>query len=277
MAVDVAHYEDFCLTTDEVLASIGEALSAGTPLSLSRLGHAEMAVLSHRLSPRDWPMQRFIAYSGVRRFEPSTVRRLVAAYTAVDIVGLVPGRGHPDGPRTKQLLRAFHIQPKQVCDAWVTHRLAERDSFSHLLSQTRLILVGRRAEEASSILAGRGIVPVAVYSLEGMESLDATLAAIERGPRMELVLLAAGVPAAVAAPELAGRTGCVAVDFGHALDLLIDGAGFDYPKLEKSWWLGQGGGDRRPGRAKAPGSPGRRGRRPRLRRRASRSLRAKKP
>lgn len=250
MAVDVARYEDFCQTTGEVLASIGEALSAGTPLSLSRLGHAEMAVLSHHLSPRDWPMQRFLAYSGVRRFEPSTARRLVAAFKAADIVGLVPGSGHRDAPRTKQLLRAFSIEPRRVCDAWVTHRLIERDSFGSLLSQVRLALVGRRAGEASSVLAARGIRPVAVHNLEGMESLNATLTSIERGPRAELVLLSAGVPATIAAPELAGRTGCVALDFGHALDLLIDGAGFDYPKLEKSWWLGEGGGDRRPRRAK---------------------------
>lgn len=245
MPVDIAHYEDYCLTMPQVLARISDALAAGKPLSLSRLGHAEMAVLSHQQSPRQWPMKRFIAYSGVRRFEPAIARRLVAAYQAADLVGLVPGVGHQDSPRTKQLLEAFAIQPKQVCDAWVTHRLVEQEAFRQLLSQTRLALVGRRAKEASSVLAGKGVSPVAVYSLEGMESLDATLAAVERGPRADLVLLAAGVPAAVAAPELAKRTGCVALDFGHALDLLIDGPGFDYPKLEQDWWQRQRSGARR--------------------------------
>jgi hypothetical protein len=51
----------------------------------------------------------------------------------------------------------------------------------------------------------------------------------------EIALVAAGIPATIMAPALAEKSGKVVIDFGDALDMVIDGEKFDYNKLVKDW------------------------------------------
>lgn len=233
--VDISRYDAAFLSIDEVVGLIRRALQEGRPFALARMGTAEIAVLAHELDPAHWPMQPFIAYSGVSRFLPHTALWLQAVLQLTDLLGLLP-LGHSQGPQTLRLLQTYGIKPRQVCNAFLPKDLAVYPPFIEMLAGPRLIVVGRRAAESVPALARHGIRPVATYDLEGMDSLVSTLDAIAAGPDFDLALLAAGVPATIAAVELAEKRGKVALDFGHGLDILIDGDAFDYPKLESTWW-----------------------------------------
>jgi len=226
------------LERDDLLHMIRAAVRDRRPFALARLGTAEMAVLGHAVAPSAWPMQRYVAYSGIARFDRRTPARLASALQSADVLGLLP-QDSPHAVSTRELLDAFAIHPQRACSAWVTHQLSADPAFLSFLAEVRLVVAGRRAAEALPSLDRLGIRPVAAYDLEGLDAVEVTLNAIQGGPPFDLALISAGVPAAIAAVELRDRMGAVTLDFGHALDLIIDGDAFNYRRLEEAWWQNQ--------------------------------------
>ncbi len=86
-----------------------------------------------------------------------------------------------------------------------------------------MVLVGRQAHEATKIIRDKGAVSVQSLTVEGLGDVERLCRYLNYHSQFDLALLAAGVPVTIAVLRIAEATGRVVIDFGHALDLIIDG------------------------------------------------------
>jgi len=229
---DMDDYESRMLTLEQVLGAVGSAVRRQTLLSLVRFGHGELFVAAHRRWPKLFdPGIDFLEYAGVTSHGLAEELAVLEALRQADIVGLVQRPRPFETPLTKKLLRREALYLPRVCDAWVTHAMIRSPEFYRLFAGWQLIVVGRRAKEGIPRLRQRGLSVVAALGLEGFDGVPGALEAIRNGPEFDVALVSAGVPATIVCPKIARETGKVAIDFGHALDLLIDGEAFDHERL----------------------------------------------
>jgi hypothetical protein len=225
-------YESRMLTLEQVLAAVASAVRRRTPLSLVRFGHGELFVAAHRRWPEQFdPEIDFLKYAGVTSHGLAEELAVLGALRQADIVGLVQRPRPFETPLTKELLRREGLYLPRVCDAWVTHAMVRSPEFYRLFAGWRLAVVGRRANEGVPRLGQRGLSVATALGLEGFGGIPGVLEAIRNGPEFDVALVSAGVPATIICPKIAREMGKVAIDFGHALDLLIDGDAFDHERL----------------------------------------------
>ena len=139
---------------------------------------------------------------------------------------------------TKILLKRLKIRPKWVCPAFITHDMIKCDRFWKVLKDRKIAIVGRRAAEASYVFKDRGIDIMYTTGLEGCDEIEEVYKDLSKRKDWEIALLSAGIPATILAPRLAKKTNKVAIDFGHALDMIIDGENFNYEKILRDWEKG---------------------------------------
>ncbi len=211
------------LDTHEVLDSMEAALAGRHPFSLVRVGHAEMFVLMDALWSEDISdFDRYRRYCGITSLKAGVAEDIIGALRAADIVGT----GHHTDLWRQRMARIFQhcrLTPRKTCSAWVTHYMVQKPRFYRMIEGLRVVLLGRRSEEAVDRILQSGAVEAKAMRIEGLKDIDRVCRYLAYYDQFDLALLAAGVPATIAAPRLAELTGRVAVDFGHGLDLIIDG------------------------------------------------------
>ncbi|WP_282943035.1 GT-D fold domain-containing glycosyltransferase [Paenibacillus sp. RC67] len=224
-------YERYLLKIEEVLECIDTAVTEGTPYSLARFGHAEIAELQE--SPELYRgMEYYRKYNGVTR--GNLKQELVEAFKSCTTAGILPTLEDMSGAEySRQAFRNLGLEFYTICSAWITHHMTRFPFFWGWVRPYRLVLVGRRAAEAAPIFASKGVTVVDTVMLSDYEQLEQAYQHLCQVGGWDIALIAAGVPATLLAPRLANATGKVAIDFGHALDLIIDGEDFDFEGLVK--------------------------------------------
>lgn len=235
------NYEDSMLCLDEVLDLIDKAVQNYKPLSIGRYGHGEIAYLGWSEFPT-WKVgfDPHGYYAGATAPVSIIKADLLEALRTTDIVGFHASWGDVWEDRgaadlTKKLLQGFEFTPEQVCSAYITHEMIKCDRFWKSLENLRVVLVGRRAAEASKIFKNKGINVTYTTVLEGYQEIEKVYKDLSIRTEWDIALISAGIPATVLAPMLANNTNKVVIDFGHALDKLIEGESYDYIKILNNW------------------------------------------
>ncbi len=210
------------MDTVEVMRSIDQAHRRGVPFSLIRVGHAEMFVIRYHTWQYDMvDFDAWTEYCGITHLDSSITDRIIDAIRSASVVGTRHHTGKWKG-RMRQIFEHYELDPPVTCSAWVTHYMVCRPDFGDLLRHRKIAVVGRRAPEVISKLSKADAVEARV--LEGFEDMEPVLNTLN-STDFDIALVAGGVPATILCPDIASTTGRIAIDFGHALDLLIDGVG----------------------------------------------------
>ncbi|TLS37465.1 GT-D fold domain-containing glycosyltransferase [Pseudalkalibacillus caeni] len=231
-------YENRFLETPEVLKLIDKAIEQKKGISLARFGIGEITYLSYETSPiLVENFQRYEQYAGVTLSKEEVRARLNGALKATSLAGLISQKKLPFwAERTKQVLMGLSFSPEKVCSAWVMHDLVRRENLWSWLEGKKVVLVGRRSLEAVPVFQENGIEIIKAMNLEGFHEIDNVKSKMHHmEEEWDVVLISAGIPATVLAPEVAKLTGKVAIDFGHALDMLLDGNDYKHSKLVERW------------------------------------------
>lgn len=226
-------YERYLLTTEEVLGCVDDAVRDGKPYSLARFGHAEIAEL--RIFPDFYTgMTYYRRYNGLA--DQNIRAELIKAFTSTTTAGILPTGENASGAEySKKAFLDLGLGFYTICSAWVTHHMTRLPYFWDWMKQYRVILAGRRAAEAAHVFRMNGVTVIDTVNLEGYEQMETAYEHLRSNKEWQIALLAAGIPATLLAPRLANDTGKVALDFGHALDLTIDGQdGFDFEALVRN-------------------------------------------
>jgi len=240
-------FENRFLPLTEVVARLGAALKGKRGCSLVRLGSGEAIVLNQGI----YQVNAFNTdYSGVHLPNHEFREQLITAVRQADIVGLSPNRDVFHCADLLELLfNHFHTYPKSLCSAYVNWELAglNRDTgvvenpdppLYKLLKGKRVAVVGRMAE--ALLRSGSRIgFDVSVHcGLEGAEEIEQTVEFLtENREKFDVLLASAGVPAVVLCSRIARHLNCVAIDFGHTLNRILN-ANFSEKTLgiEKEKW-----------------------------------------
>ena len=225
-------------SAQEVLMCIKKALVTKQALSLVRLGNGEALTLAHQILVPMQQIEPWLEYAGVKLPNEQIRQDLLAAIKAADILGLTTDRPHWDcAPLLNQVLAHFKFKPRYVTDASINWQLHRQPLFYSSLANRPLILVGRLAAMAAPVLSKKGLQIVATYALESSTDLPTVERMIQAGPLFQVALVAAGIPASILCPRLAKTYRCVALDYGHVInDLLQPGFNNEHlPAATRDW------------------------------------------
>ncbi|MCD8511604.1 MAG: hypothetical protein LRY73_18255 [Bacillus sp. (in: Bacteria)] len=241
-------YEQMVLSSDKVINLIGEALVNQSPLSLTRFSHAEITYLNWRNNSKLVnKMEKFRDYNGATLNYKELSKLLEKSLKETTITGLIPKAftDVPSNPKdkkngkywyrqTKEVFHRLNHLPETVCSVWSTQEMIYKKQFWKLLKNKSIIVVGRRATESVTSFQKYGVNVVETMNLEGIEQVEKVKSSMAT-QEWDLAIVAAGIPATLLTPSLAKETGRVVIDFGHALDKIIDGDDFDFDKLVEKW------------------------------------------
>jgi hypothetical protein len=231
------NYENHMLLTHQVLKLIDLAIFQKKGFSLARFGIGEITYLTNKASTvLIQQFEHYKSYAGITCSPEEIRRQLIQALKMTDIAGLIPtSRLDFWGETTKQVLQDLQFMPTKVCCAWVMHDSVGEGMFWEWIRDKKLVLVGRRSEHAKTLFQRQGVQVVDTINLEGYKDLDKAQNYLVQSADWEIALISAGIPATILAPGIAKITGKVAIDFGHALDILLDGEKFNHFQLVQEW------------------------------------------
>lgn len=231
------HFETFLLDHSLVVNKIEKAVEQKSSFSLGRFGIGEISFLS-------WPtyplllenFKQYQSYAGITCSPEIIKNELLAAIKTVDMAGLIASWRLEDwAMATHRVIEQLKIMPKNMCCAWIMHDMVHKGTLWPLLNKKKVILVGRRSAEAVPIFKEMGVHITGSFPLNGYEELDNVFYTILNDPNWEIALISAGIPATILAPRIAKASGRIAIDFGHALDIILDGESFNHSMLVEKW------------------------------------------
>ncbi|HOQ23757.1 MAG TPA: GT-D fold domain-containing glycosyltransferase [Bacillota bacterium] len=218
---------------EEVLERIRQAINRRQPLSLIRLASGEAFTLAHNSLLPVAKIPWWVVYAGVVLPNEAARRDLIQAVKEGDIVGLSPDRSRWEcAPLLEQAFNLYRLRPHYITTAIVNWALHREDALYRLIKDVPTIVIGRRAAEAAPLLRAKGVNVVRTYHLEGYQDLPRCQRQIKSGPFFRVALVAAGIPATILCPRLARERRCIAIDYGHVINDLID-PGFNLDKLDR--------------------------------------------
>ncbi|KIL36979.1 hypothetical protein SD71_04600 [Cohnella kolymensis] len=231
-------YENYMLSLKEVISILEEAVVNKKPCSLARFGHTEVCI-AYNTYP-EWILGwNGREYSGSTGAPQQMQQDLQTALKLVDIAGLHSSYVPADkeyANLTKELLQHLDFIPRYICSAWITHKMPHTDSFWKWLKKYKVALVGRRAAEAVPFFQEeKGVAVVTTLTLEGYGEIDSVCEELTKDGNWQIALISAGLPARILVSRLAPASGRVAIDFGHALDQVIEGSKFNHDRTLEAW------------------------------------------
>jgi hypothetical protein len=230
-------FETFLLDHSLVINMLEKAIGQKRSFSLGRFGIGEISFLS-------WPayplllenFKRYESYAGITCAPEIIKRELVTALKTVDTAGLIPSWKLDDwSMHTHRVLEQLKIMPRSICCAWIMHDMVRKGSLWPFLNNKKVILVGRRSMEAVPIFKKKGVFVTGSVPFDGYSELDDVSQSVLNDLEWEIALISAGIPATILAPRIAKESGRIAIDFGHALDIILDGDGFNHSALVEKW------------------------------------------
>lgn len=229
-----SNYEKNLLDRNGVIELLEKATINKTSLSLARFGHGEVYIAWNTYP--DWILGwKFREYTGSTGSPKELQKELQHALKICDIAGLHVSSSKSEEDRncanaTRIMLKELNITPPYVCSAWIAHGLIYNNRFCDWLRQQKVFLVGRRAKEAEVVFKKRGHNIVGTLTLEGYDQIQSVCDALCEKKEWNVALISAGIPATIITPKLAKASNRVVIDFGHAMDMAIEGNKFNHDK-----------------------------------------------
>ncbi|PLS16194.1 hypothetical protein CVD28_19345 [Bacillus sp. M6-12] len=241
MSCDCHNFKERLLSLQVVQQMIKIAYKEKKPLSLSRFSHAELLYLS-------WPegttlttyFDKYRKYNGGTDQIDEIKEGVLEALNKVDITGILTTGDWDSTNWDKMTNDVFHkldFTPEHVCSAWITQQMVRdpKKKFMKWLKNKDIILVGRRSKEAAKKLKKLEINVVDCVGMESYAEIEEVQQKLVKNKKWKIALLSAGIQATILAPRLAAETGKIAIDFGHAMDIFLDGTDFDHEDLVDKW------------------------------------------
>lgn len=216
------------LDPDQVAGRIQEALQAGTPLNLVRLGDGELLALAQERVLSIDEVRRagqFLPYAGLEPGDLEARDRLAAAVRRASIVGIPKLRKKYFQNLAFPVLAAHQIDYRQLTltDSLMNYYLYHSGHMSRLTEGRSVLTVGNLARELAEVLRQNGVeVAGAVAPVRGVQDVDRVMAECRRF-RFDLALVSAGIAAVLITDGIAHQLGKVAIDFGHLADAMVRG------------------------------------------------------
>ncbi|MCD1162397.1 GT-D fold domain-containing protein [Peribacillus frigoritolerans] len=231
------HFEKSLLDNRKVIKLLDQAIKQNKGFSLARFGIGEISYLSYPANGLFvQEFKRYESYAGVSHAPDKIRQELVRSLRDTDIAGLIaPWRLDPWAKQTRTVLEQLKFIPSKVCCAWIMQSLLDEGTLWPWLSNKKVFLVGRRSKEAEIVFKEHGVQITGSIGLNGYEELIRVQNELQSNQDWEIALISAGIPATILAPRIAKLTQKVAIDFGHALDMILDGEEYKLSDLVKKW------------------------------------------
>ncbi|PHD74971.1 hypothetical protein COF64_13860 [Bacillus sp. AFS043905] len=231
------HFEKYLLDNRKVMKLLDQAIKQNRGFSLARFGIGEISYLSYPANGLFvQEFKRYESYAGVSNSPEMIRRELVRSLRDTDIAGLIaPWRLDPWAKQTRAVLEQLKFMPSKACCAWIMQSLLDEGTLWPWLSNKKVFLVGRRSKEAEIVFREQGIQITGSIVLNGYDELNRVQNELQSNQKWEIALISAGIPATILAPRIAKLTQKVAIDFGHALDMILDGKEYKLSDLVKKW------------------------------------------
>ncbi|WP_458125819.1 GT-D fold domain-containing glycosyltransferase [Paenibacillus sp. Z3-2] len=228
------------LEIDGVLNQLELALKEKRPFSLVRVGDGENIVMSQdviwttkQVLQERWAIKANRGQKGVHlpNFE---LRDLIAAsLQRASLVGVLPlgdltisAPEYLKRPLTDMLFAHFGISPALTCHACVNRELAQMPRFWEMLAGKRVLLVTRDIEKLRTALVQEPyhLNIAAALPFDSWDQMKETLQWIQTNQHtFDVALFSCGVNAVVLAERTAALAGKVAIDFGKANNIILNG------------------------------------------------------
>lgn len=230
-------FEKRILKTSQVFDLIDRAVVDNKGFSLARLGIGEISYLSWPENP--WLVQdfkKYERYAGVSSSSKIIKGKLVTSLKQADIVGVIsPSRLEFWGKQTRRVFQQLNYIPAACCCAWIFQDCINQNDLWPWLIKRRIIVIGRRAKEARELFMTQGVEVVSTIEVNSDIEIDEVIKSVSSLGGWDVALISAGIPGTILAPKIANSFNKVAIDFGHSLDILIEGKEFDHSKTVSDW------------------------------------------
>ena len=208
------------LSPTEIYKSIDEALRKKNCLSIIRLGDGEAITLAQGLckSKDELNEYDFLEYAGLNPPDYDARNRLANAILEADIVG-VPTSLLPDfQPLLIKALEMNKIDITQLIltNASINYTLFKEKLFHEIIFNNKLKvgIVGNRAMGVEKVINKYCKVTGIIPRVSGVNDVPRVLGELGKFS-FDLLLVPAGIPAAMICSVAAKRYECVAFDMGH--------------------------------------------------------------
>jgi hypothetical protein len=224
-------FEKNFISVQSVLKLIDQAINDKNSYSLSRFGIGEITYLLKN-SILTQHFQRYRLYAGIQASDEEIRKELIHALKTTDFHGLIPSwRSEFWAQMTENVLNELKFTPDKTCSAWVMHDALKQGLFWPWIKDKLVILVGRRSSQAVPIFRENGVQVMESVNLEGYQDLDKAYEALMEKSNWDIAIISAGIPATILVPKIAKSASKTAIDFGHALDMIIDGENYNHLHL----------------------------------------------
>ncbi|MGO4110013.1 GT-D fold domain-containing glycosyltransferase [Paenibacillus sp. YAF4_2] len=219
------------LTWQQVLKKVKYALDHRKPFSLVRIGDGENICLAQNSV---WPIRDVLkepwtikANHGKKSVHLPNIRlrnELVQGIRNANVVGiLLLNDNRIQAPKrlkrilTNKIFAHFNLSPRFTCDACINRYIPKYKAFWDVLKNRRVLLISQHANEMKQVLVNKYSLNVTgTILISDYKQTSRILKKVEMlKNKFDLVLISAGVNAVILAPEIARRTGKVAIDFGQ--------------------------------------------------------------
>ncbi len=219
--------EQKLLSPNEVMEKIEEAYIKKQKLSVVRLGDGEALTLAQSIVMPFSEIQKreFLPYAGLQVPNLKARDELLEAIKKADIVGVAMNELEDFTPLLNKCFHAHKIDVEEMTltNACINYFLLENDMLKNFLLKNpniRVLLVGNATPYLLPIF-NRVNIKVAglIKPVKGVKDWQ-RVTQLAGKYRFDIALVSAGIAAVMICEEIAKKTNKIAIDFGHATNLI---------------------------------------------------------
>ncbi|MCG8515514.1 MAG: GT-D fold domain-containing glycosyltransferase [Halanaerobiales bacterium] len=221
------------ITPREVYLLINSALDEKKDLSLVRLGDGEGIALAQGLCKTEEELKKynFLEYAGLTPPDYQARDELAIAIRTADLIGISANLMEDFQPLTCKALQQHSIKIKDltITTANINRSLFQEGYFKAIIKKEglKITLVGNKAIELAGVLKNYCNITGIVSPVNGVKGIPRVLEEL-KNHNFDLLLVSAGIPAVIICAKAAKIFNCVALDFGHMADQIVEHKTIDF-------------------------------------------------
>lgn len=224
------------ITPSEVYLLINSALDKKKDFSLVRLGDGEGIALAQGLCKTEEELKKynFLEYAGLTPPDYQARDELVVAIRKADLVGISANLMEDFQPLICKALQQHNIKIRDltITTANINRALFQEGYFKAMIKKEglKITLVGNKAVELAGVLKNYCNITGIVSPVSGIKDIPGVLEELSNY-HFDLLLVSAGIPAVIICSQAAKLFNCVALDFGHMADQIVEHKTIDFKLL----------------------------------------------